>query len=338
MQAFRIHPGKGISSLERVERPRPKLSARDVLVRIHAVSLNFRDLMVADGSYPVASDKPPIGCADGAGEIIAVGPEVTRFKVGDRVMSTYFPRWLDGAPTEQNTALVPGANLDGMLAEEVALSEDAWVAMPSHLDFAEASTLPCAGVTAWNALFIEGGVKPGGTVLLLGTGGVSILALQLAKAAGLRAIITSSSDAKLERARALGADATINYHTTPNWQDEVAKLTNGAGADAVLEVGGNTTLKPSITATKMGGVICIIGGVSGFSSEIEIAPVLVGAKRLIGIFVGNRTMSEALARFVEASRIRPVIDRVFSFNEALAAHDYLQKGQHFGKVVIRVAE
>jgi NADPH:quinone reductase-like Zn-dependent oxidoreductase len=336
MKAYRIFSGRNENALERFERKTPSPEAREVRIQVRAVSLNYRDLMIASGSYPVSSEHPPIAVADGAGNVAAVGNEVTRFRVGDRVASIYFAKWIDGDPTPEKTALVPGASLDGMLAEEVVVHEDFLVAVPPHLDFNEAATLPCAGVTAWHAVFVEGRVKPGDSVLLLGTGGVSIWALQLAKAAGLRTIITSSSDEKLRRARALGADEILNYRTQPEWQDEVLRLTGGRGVDLVIEVGGTGTLNRSIAATRMGGTIVLVGGVSGFAAELQIVPMLVGSKRVIGISVGSRTMFEALNRFVAAAGIRPVIDKIFGFDQAREAYAHLKSAAHFGKLVIRV--
>ncbi len=337
MQAYRITSGSNIAGLERFSTtPRP-LGAHDVRVRVHAVALNYRDLMVARGEYRVSSSEPVIACSDAAGEVVATGAGVTRFKVGDRVAGAFFPAWMDGEPTPENSAGGLGAEVDGVLAEEIVLHETAAVPLPSHLNFVEAATLPCAGVTAWNTLFEEGGLKPGNTVLLLGTGGVSIWALQLAKAAGLRTIITSSSDEKLQRATRLGADATINYRQIPAWQDEVLRLTHGRGVDLVAEVGGQGTLTRSIASTRMGGRIAMIGGVSGFgASDLPPLQLIGGAKRISGIFVGSRVMFERLARFVEIAQIRPVIDRVFPFDEAAAAYAYLEAAKHFGKVVVQV--
>jgi NADPH:quinone reductase-like Zn-dependent oxidoreductase len=338
MQAYRIFSGRNDDALERIERRPPQAAAHEVRIRVHAVSLNYRDLMIARGDYPVSSENPPIAVADGAGEVLAIGSGVTRFRVGDRVAGIYFPKWVDGEPTPEKLALVPGASMDGMLAEEVAVHEDYLVKVPSHLSFAEASTLPCAGVTAWNAVFVQGRVNPGDTVLLLGTGGVSIWALQLAKAAGLRTIITSSSDDKLGRARLLGADETINYRTQPEWQDEVLRLTQGRGADLVIEVGGHGTLNRSAAAVRMGGTIVLVGGVNGFAAELQIMPLLLGAKRLIGVGVGSRTMFDDLNRFVAAAGIRPAIDKVFAFDQAREAYAYLKAAGHFGKIVISVGE
>jgi NADPH:quinone reductase-like Zn-dependent oxidoreductase len=256
--------------------------------------------------------------------VIAAGKEVKRFRVGDRVIGTFFRNWIDGEPTPQKTGHVPGFSVDGMLAEEVTVAED------------EAVTLPCAGLTAWNALFVSGRALPGSTVLLLGTGGVSIWALQLAKAAGLRTILTSSSDAKLERALWLGADEVINYRTTPEWQHDVLQRTGGRGVDLVVEVGGQDTLARSILATRMGGTIAIVGHVGGLTAELPVLALSGGTKSLVGLTVGSRRMLEDLSRFVDATDIRPAIDRVFSFDQACDAYAYLAAAGHVGKVVIRL--
>lgn len=336
MKAYQIIAGQQIAGLEQVRRNISAPSAHEVQVRIHAVSLNYRDLMITDGKYLSTGDAPVIPCSDGAGEVIAVGADVTRFHVGDRVAASFFPNWIHGSPTAQNTAGALGGAVDGMLAEEAVLHEDALVAIPDHLSYVEAATLPCAGVTAWNALFVEGKLMAGDSVLLLGTGGVSIWALQLAKAAGLRTIITSSSDEKLEHARRLGVSATINYKTTPEWQDEVLRLTDGRGVDLVLEVGGQGTLTHSIASARMGGTVAIIGGVSGFGGELNPFALIGGAKRLSGIYVGSRDMFEDLNRFVSVAEIHPVVDRVFPFSQARDAYTHLERAGHFGKVVIEV--
>ena len=337
MHAYHIVPGADIASLARVELAEPPLGPRDLRIRVHAVALNYRDLMVARGDYLVPSGAPVIPCSDASGEVVEVGPQVSRFRVGDRVAGSFFPSWLDGEPTPARTADAPGAASDGVLAEFLVRHEDSVVAVPSHLDFVEASTLPCTGVTAWNAMFEEGRLQPGSTVLLLGTGGVSIAALQLAKAAGLRAIVTSSSKAKLERARSLGADATIHYRDIPDWEIEVGRITQGRGVDLVVEVGGQDPLMRSIASARMGGRVAVIGGVSGFgASDILPLHLIGGAKRVAGIFVGSRGMFERLNQFVETSGLRPVIDHVFSFGQAPQAFAHLQSAQHFGKVVINV--
>ncbi|UZW59433.1 zinc-dependent alcohol dehydrogenase family protein [Lysobacter enzymogenes] len=336
MKAYRIRAGRGIDSLALAEEAPAPLGAGQVRLRVRAVSLNFRDLMVADGRYPAGGDRAVIPASDAVAEVIELGPGASRWALGDRVATSFFPHWHAGAASAHATREPFGADADGVLAEQIVVPQESVFAVPAHLDDAQAATLTCAGVTAWNALFVEAGLRPGQSVLLLGTGGVSIWGLQLAKAAGLRAIVTSSSDAKLERARALGADETINYRTHPEWQDEVLRLTAGDGVDAVLEVGGAGTLARSLRAAAMNGTVAIIGGVSGFAGEFDPFALIMGAKRLSGIYVGSRGMGEDLARFVGVNRIAPVVDRAFAFEQAGEAYRYLESGSHFGKVVIRV--
>lgn len=336
MKAYRIRVGRGIDSLALAEEAPAPLGAGQVRLRVRAVSLNFRDLMVADGRYPAGGERAVIPASDAVAEVIELGPGATRWALGDRVATSFFPHWHAGAASAHATREAFGADADGVLAEQIVVSQESVFAVPAHLDDAQAATLTCAGVTAWNALFVEAGLRPGQSVLLLGTGGVSIWGLQLAKAAGLRAIVTSSSDAKLERARALGADETINYRSHPEWQDEVLRLTAGDGVDAVLEVGGAGTLARSLRAAAMNGTVAIIGGVSGFAGEFDPFALIMGAKRLSGIYVGSRGMGEDLARFVGVNRIAPVVDRAFAFEQAGEAYRYLESGSHFGKVVIRV--
>jgi NADPH:quinone reductase-like Zn-dependent oxidoreductase len=337
MQSYLIRRGRGPEGLERQSRPRAPLGPKDVRVSMRAVALNYRDLMVARAEYGNAGE-PRIPCSDGAGEVLEAGAEVTRLRVGDRVAGSFYPLWIDGEPTSDKVARGLGGGLDGVLAEEVVLHEDAWFAIPTHLNFVEAATIPCAGVTAWNALFVAGRLKPGDSVLILGTGGVSIWALQIAKAAGLRAIVTSSDDRKLERARALGAHATINYRTKPEWHGEVLQLTRGCGVDLVLEVGGRDTLARSIAATRVGGTIAMIGGIGagGFGGELEPFALISRAQRLIGILVGSRAMAEDLSRFAATTRLHPVVDRVFDFDQAREAYACLAAAQHIGKVAIEI--
>ena len=337
MRAYQILPGDGIDGLQCVDFPERELGTGEVRVRVHAVSLNYRDLMVATGNYLVTVDDPIVPCSDGAGEVLAVGAGVSRVQVGDRVAASFFPYWQDGPTGPDKIRHALGGDIDGMLAEEVVLHEDALVKIPPQLSYVEASTMPCAGVTAWNAIFeSSNGIKPGDTVLLLGTGGVSVLGLQLARAAGLRTIITSSSDEKLARARELGVHHTINYRTIPEWQEEVLRVTHGAGADVVLEVGGQGTVNRSVASCAMGGSVAIIGGVSGFGGEVNPATLLAGAKRMVGIFVGSRRMLEQVMSFAATSEIKPVVDRVFGFEQAQEAYRYMESGSHFGKVVISV--
>ncbi|MBM7454604.1 NADPH:quinone reductase-like Zn-dependent oxidoreductase [Oceanisphaera litoralis] len=338
MKAYRIsHGGKidGLRLEDIVERP---LEPYEVRVKVRAVSLNYRDLMVANGAYPVKIDIPVIPCSDGAGDVIAVGSMVSRVQPGDRVAASFFPDWFEGRPAQAKVRSALGGDVDGMLAEEVTLHEETLVKIPDQLSYVEASTLPCAGVTAWNAIFESSDVWPGDTVLLLGTGGVSILGLQMAKAAGLRAIITSSSDEKLVQARALGADETINYRTTPEWQDEVLRLTGGEGVDVVLEVGGQGTITRSVASTAVGGSIAVIGGVSGFGGEVNPFSLALSARRMVGIYVGSRAMLEQTVKLVAGAGIKPVVDRVFPFAEAKEAYRYLESGAHFGKVVIELTQ
>ena len=338
MRAYQILPGDGIAGLQCVDVPARELGTGEVRVRVHAVALNYRDLMVASGNYLVNVDDPIIPCSDGAGEVIAIGAGVTRVEVGDRVAASFFPHWHDGPPTPVKVRHALGGDIDGMLAEEVVLDEAALVKIPAALRYIDAATLPCAGVTAWNAIFESShNVRPGDTVLLLGTGGVSVLGLQLARAAGLNAIITSSSDAKLQRATALGATHVINYRDVPEWQEEVMRLTQDSGAQVVLEVGGQGTVNRSIAASAMGGTIAVIGGVSGFGGEVNPATLLASARRLVGIYVGSRTMLEKVMQFAAGAGVQPVVDRVFAFDEAQDAYRYMESGAHFGKVVIALA-
>jgi NADPH:quinone reductase-like Zn-dependent oxidoreductase len=336
MQAYQVHPGKRFDGITRIERTVPAPGPREVRVRIRAVSLNYRDLMVIRGDYLGNDASPVIPASDGAGEVLAVGAGVTRFKPGDRVATTFFANWIEGRQTPAKSAHSFGGLIDGALAQEIVVSEDALFAVPGHLDDNEAATLTCAGATAWNALFAEGRAQPGDAVLMLGTGGVSIWALQIAKAAGLKTIITSSSDAKLERAKALGADVVVNYRTMPQWHEEVLRATGGEGVQVVLEVGGADTIKQSLASTRMGGTVAVIGGVSGWGLDVSPFALIRGALRVSGVYVGSRAMLEDLSRFVGLHRIRPVVDRVFPFAEARKAYEYLDSGSHFGKVVIAV--
>jgi NADPH:quinone reductase-like Zn-dependent oxidoreductase len=334
MKAYQLIAGSGIQGLELTDATSPELGPNEVRVRVRAVSLNYRDLMMARGTYLVAAGRPLVPASDAAGEVSAVGTAVRRFKAGDRVVTTFFPKWLDGVPTPEKTSRAPGGNVDGVLAQEITAHEQSLVILPRHLDFNEAATLTCAGVTAWNALFVEAGLKAGDSVLLLGTGGVSIWGLQLAKAAGLQAIITSSSDEKLARAKQLGADLTINYRAVPEWQETVLRATGGV--HLVIEVGGSGTLKRSVAATRMGGTIAIVGGVSGFGGDFEPFALISGARRLSGIYVGSRQMLEDMNRLIEVAALHPVVDRVFPFEAAREAYEFLESGKHFGKVVIQV--
>jgi NADPH:quinone reductase-like Zn-dependent oxidoreductase len=325
----------GLDHLTTAERPDPEPGEHAVVVRVKAASLNRRDWMIASGTYLTPVRYPIVPLSDGAGEVVRVGRKVTRWRAGDRVVSSFFSQWVDGALTPEWAASALGGAVDGILAEEVALPEHAVVRTPEHLSDVEAATLPCAAVTAWNALF-EGTdpLRPGQTVLLEGTGGVSIFGLQLAKLAGARTIITSSSDDKLARARALGADETINYVAEKEWQDRVRALTSGEGVDHVLEVGGNGTLARAVASLRFGGQIHLIGGVSGRASELPLGPLGAVSGRVRRIYVGSVRMFEAMNRALTLHRVRPVVDRTFAFDDVRAALEALQKGAHVGKIVL----
>lgn len=331
---YTLKRGDGIDALAWQAQTSRPLEAHEVRVRIRGVALNHRDLMVARGTSGVPARRI-VPASDGAGDVIEVGGAVTDLRVGDRVLSTFFPDWVAGEVTDAVSARALGGTHHGVLAEEVVLPASAWVRMPAHLDYVEAATLTCAGVTAWHGLFGLDPIPPGGSVALLGTGGVSVWALQLAKAAGLRAILTSSDDAKLERARELGADATVNYRATRDWGAAIRALTDGRGVDRVLDIGGPDTVAQSIEAVRTGGTVAIIGRLTGGApAQFDPAALFGGAKRLVGLMVGSRAMTEDLARFVESKRLKPVIDRVFGFDDAQAAYRYLEQAGHIGKVVI----
>jgi NADPH:quinone reductase-like Zn-dependent oxidoreductase len=323
--------------LELVEVPTPKPERGQVAVRVRAVSLNRRDLLMGAGRYgPGGSTGGGVPLSDGAGEVVAVGADVTRFKVGDRVAGIFFEDWIDGAPTAAALATARGGNSGGMLSEVVVTDADGLVSIPNHLSYEEAATLPCAGVTAWVGLFKRGQLEPGDFVLLEGTGGVSVFGLQLAAAAGAKPIITSSSDAKLARARELGAFGTVNYRTHADWQKEVRALTGGAGVDQVLEVGGQDTLPRALEALAFGGHVAIIGGLSGFASDVPVGTLMGLNATASGIYVGSRADFEALNAFLSEHKIKPIVDKVFELADAKAAFAAMDSGDFFGKVVIRL--
>ncbi len=337
-RVYRLPVAKGIESLTMTETPVPQPRRGEVLVHMHAASLNYRDLMIIEGR--AARGAPPenlIPLSDGAGTVVAVGPDVTRVTVGDRVAGTFMQTWIAGPIGVEDGASALGGSIDGVLAEYRMFDQNGLVKLPSHLSFEQGATLPCAGVTAWNALFGGQTLYPGETVLVLGTGGVSVFALQFAVAAGMRVIATSSSDEKLAVIRQLGAAHGINYRTHPEWQNEVLALTDGLGVSRVVEVGGTGTLGRSILATRLGGEIGMIGALTQGG---EINPTTAMRKGLIlrGIYVGSRQMFEAMNRAIGVHRIDPVIDKVFGFEDAADAYRHLQGQTHLGKVVIRIAE
>ncbi|MEH2269244.1 MAG: NAD(P)-dependent alcohol dehydrogenase [Nostoc sp.] len=335
MKAYEIQSNAGIDALALVDRPEPKPAAGQVLIQIKAISLNYRDLLVIEGAYGAGQQYPLIPVSDGAGEVVAVGEGVTRVKIGDRVAGIFFQDWIYGSLTKEKMKSDLGGGIDGMLAEYVGLHQDGLVILPDHLSYIEGATLPCAAVTAWHGLVTKGNIRAGDSVLLLGTGGVSIFALQFAKIHGARAIITSSSDEKLARAKQLGADETINYKTTSDWEKQVYQLTNRTGVDQVVEVGGAGTLPKSLQAVRIGGRISLIGVLSGRGNEIDPMPILFKSLTVQGIYVGSREMFEAMNQAMQQHQIKPIIDRIFPFTEAREAYHYLKSAAHFGKVVIR---
>ncbi|MBI1252557.1 MAG: zinc-binding dehydrogenase [Alphaproteobacteria bacterium] len=328
-----VKPG-GHANLKVVERPDPSPKAGEILVRVRASSLNFHDYAVIMGWLPVEDGRIPM--SDGAGEVVAVGEGVKSFKVGDAALSLFFPRYVDGPPTGWKKLGVPGDHADGFAAEYVAAPESAFTRAPKGYSMAEAATLPCAALTAWNALFVATRIKPGDWVLTQGTGGVSIFALQFAKAAGARVIATSSSDAKLERLKALGADHLINYKSTPEWGKEAKRLTGGRGVDTVVEVGGPGTFAQSIFANRVGGHIGLIGVLTGMAGEVPTAALFSNSITVTGITVGSRQEQLDMIEAIEATGVRPVIDSTFSLEDIGKAFAHQESQKHFGKICLSI--
>jgi len=334
MKVYEI-TGAGIDAIKLSERAVPKPGPRQALIRVRATSLNYRDLVTAKNAAAMQIKLPRVPISDGAGEVAEVGPEVERVKKGDRVAAAFFQDWLSGPPRPTYGRSALGGAIDGMLSEYVCLHEDGLVRIPDYMTYEEAASLPCAAVTSWNALVSEGRLKSGDTVLVMGTGGVSIFALQFARMHGARVIATSSSDAKLKRLTEMGASEVINYKTTPEWDKRVLEITHGEGVDYVIEVGGIGTLEKSLRAVRVGGQVSLIGILAG-GTGINPMPVLFKSVRLQGIYVGSRDMFEEMNRAMEVSRVHPVIDRTFSFDQAHDAYRHLESGAHFGKVCIKV--
>jgi NADPH:quinone reductase-like Zn-dependent oxidoreductase len=336
MKSYHMSMGAGLDGLVPRHHEVPQPGPNEVLLRVHAVSLNYRELMILQqGRYPLPVKPDVVGMCDGAGEVAALGSGVTRAKHGDRVIASIFPRWVDG-PFGADRAAQLGGSLDGMLTEYIVLHEDAVVAIPAHLSYEEAATLPCAGVTAWNALTGGLPLKAGDDVLTLGSGSVSLFALQLAKASGARVIATTSSDHKAAQLRELGADEVVNYRSTPDWSAEVRRLSGGAGVQHVVEIGGGATLAHSLKAVALSGEIGFVGTVAGGSSMIDANALFASGATLRAVAAGSRTQLGNVARTMAVNKLRPVIARVFAFDEAPAALAYYAEGRSVGKVVIRV--
>ena len=337
MRAIAIEGAFGLDNLHLVDRPEPCPAPHQVKLRMKAASLNARDLMMVRGVYNPRQPLPLVPLSDGVGEVVEKGSDVRGLEVGDRVCPIFAEGWLAGDVTKEKLATTRGGPLPGVLAEFIVVAAEGVVRVPSTLSDIEAATLPCAALTAWSALVTQGGLAPGDTVLVEGTGGVSIFALQFAKLLGARVIVTSSSDAKLERARALGADHCINYATTPQWGREAKKLTGDRGVDHVIEVGGAGTLGEALRAVRPGGTVSIIGILSGSDTQVSLLPVLMQNVRLQGVFVGHKESFIKMNRAFEASAIHPVVDEVFPLDQTRAAFDYMASGNHFGKVAIQIA-
>ncbi|MGA8161185.1 MAG: NAD(P)-dependent alcohol dehydrogenase [Acidobacteriaceae bacterium] len=335
MQAWRI-PRFGLDNLERINLPDPQPQRGQVLVRVHAVSLNYRDLMVVLGRYNPKMHLPRIPASDGAGEVVAVGDGVTCVRVGDRVAGIFMQNWIEGEPDAAKIKGALGGDIEGMLAELVVLREEGVMLVPEHLSYEEAATLPCAGVTAWHAVAEVGNVRAGETVLIQGTGGVSIFALQFAKMLGARVLGTSSSDAKLQRAQQLGLDAGVNYRQREDWDAWVMEQTGGRGVDLVVEVGGAGTFMRSIASVRIGGAVAQIGVLSESTEGIVISKLLYKQVHLRGIYVGSRVHFEKMNQAIVQNQLKPMVDEVFSFHDVPAALRRMETGSHFGKLVVRV--
>ncbi|WP_395752449.1 NAD(P)-dependent alcohol dehydrogenase [Prosthecobacter sp.] len=336
MNAYQITGTSGLTSLHAVHLPDPKPGPGEVLIKIRATCLNYRDYMNVMGIKGVTGPVPRIPCSDGAGEVAEVGEGVSDFQPGDRVVCPFMPSWLDGEYSQHHASQALGGAVDGLLRELAVIAAASLLPVPSHLSLEEAATLPCAAVTAWDALHCRGRLKAGESVLILGTGGVSIFALQFAKLAGARVLATTSCDLKAKRLLELGADAVHNYKTDPDWDKWAVKQTGGLGVDKVIEIGGAETLNRSLKATRFGGHIALIGVLTGTSAEVQTVQILRKGIRLDGIYVGSREMFAEMLAEMSRVKMQPVIDSVFEFSQATAAFQRIASGRHFGKIVIRV--
>jgi NADPH:quinone reductase-like Zn-dependent oxidoreductase len=334
MKAYQLQNTFGIDNVVLVDRPEPKPGPGQVVLKMRAFSLNYRDLMVVKGQYNPKLRFPLVPLSDGVGEVAAVGDGVTRVQVGDRVCPLFMQKWIAGAVTEAAARSALGAGLDGVLSEFAVFQEEGVIPVAKHLSDEEAATLPCAALTAWHALVSEGQLRAGDTVLVQGTGGVSLFAFQFARLSGARVIATSSSDAKLQRVLKMGASDGINYKTVPEWGDKARELTGG-GVDHVVEVGGAGTIGQSLRAVRLGGRISLIGVLAGGGS-FNLTPILMKSVCLQGLYVGSREMFEAMNRAFALYQLRPVVDRVFAFAEVREALKYMESAQHFGKICIKI--
>lgn len=335
MRAYQVTSAEGIDAIELNELPTPTPGSKQILVRMEACSLNYRDLLIPQGGYVRNDNRPVIPLSDGAGEVISVGGDVSQFKPGDRVIGNFFQQWQEGEIGEAGLNSALGGAIDGVLADYFLLEENCTVKIPDYLSYAEAATLPCAATTAWHALKEVGDIQPGDDILLLGTGGVSLFGLQIAKACGANTILTSSSDDKRQQAETLGANHSINYKSDPDWEQEVLRLTGGRGVHNVLEVGGAGTFEKSVASTAVNGTVSVIGILTGLESPSMSLMTIFNLLRIQGIYVGSKQMLSDLVEFMTQHQIHPVIDRSFAFENALEAYHYLASGAHFGKVVIQ---
>ncbi|MFF7065361.1 zinc-binding dehydrogenase [Pseudomonas sp. NPDC008258] len=331
-KAIYVQPGGGYDKVEVGTSEAPAPQAGEITVQLHASSLNYHDFAVVSGMWGPSERRIPM--ADGAGEVIAVGEGVSEFQVGDNVVSTFFPDWLGGQANVEGFARVPGDGIDGYAREQVTARATAFTLAPKSFSHAEAATLTTAGLTAWRALMSDDHLKPGDTVLVQGTGGVSIFALQFAKLAGATVIATSSSDAKLERLKALGADHLINYKSTPAWGEKVRELTDNRGVDHVIEVGGPATLEQSMIAARIGGHVSLIGILTGVAGQLPLVQALVRQIRLQGVLVGSRAQQQAMVRAIDANGLRPVVDKHFELEQIVEAFRYQESNRHFGKICL----
>jgi len=335
MKAIQLHVPASLDNLKLVDLPEPAAPGPgEIAVRLRASSLNYHDYAVVKGMIPTAENRIPM--SDGAGEVTAVGEGVSEFAVGDMVVSTFFPDWIDGSPPEGGFKRVPGDGIDGYAVEQAVGAVTSWTKVPDGYSAAEAATLTCAGLTAWRALFVDGCVKPGDTVLVQGTGGVSIFALQFAKAAGATVIATSSSNDKLKRLKELGADHLINYKEVEAWGPKVLELTGGKGVDCVVEIGGAGTLDQSMMATRIGGHIALIGVLTGFAGPVQTGLLMGKNLRVQGLTVGSRAQQQDMIAAIEANGLKPVLDKSFPLADLGDAFRHQESGKHFGKIVVDI--